>query len=256
MLLSGGTFYWLLTADDFELEPERIALSELRYTGEGLVQSTMAPWLQGSTNVFALPATRIERALAGLPAVAEAEVAVVLPDRLDVSLVERVPVFIWRNAGSDYLVDESGVLLREVLPTEALPADLPLVDDRRALPEPSAPGDVLQAVDLQAVLKLGAVDPELLDSSAQWLGLTVEQDDGYVLTAEPAGWRAVFGHYTPTLRPPDMIDRQVQCLRSLLAAGEHDLQTIYLAPAEERCGTYLERSTPEPSPEGEDADDD
>ena len=37
-----------------------------------------------------------------------------------------------------------------------------------------------------------------------------------MLTAEPHGWRAIFGSYTPTLRPPDMIARQVQCLRSLL----------------------------------------
>ena len=249
MLLSGAALYWLMTADDFALEPEHIALGELRYTDDGLVHSTMAPWLQGSRNVFLLRAAEMERALAGLPAVAEAEVAVVLPDRLEVALVEREPVFVWRTGGSDYLVDASGVLLREVLAGEALPADLPLVDDRRRLPEPVRPGDVMPAVDLRAVLTLGAVDPELLASSAQWLSLAVEQADGYVLSAEPAGWRAIFGHYTPTLRPPDIIERQVQCLRSLLATAEHDLDTIYLAPAEERCGTYLARNTPEPSPE-------
>lgn len=256
MLVSGAALYWLVTADDFELEPERIAISELRYTEDSLVHSTMAPWLHRGTNVFVLPAAEIERALAGLPAVAAAEVAVVLPDRLAVALVERVPVFVWRTGGRDYLVDGSGVLLREVLATEAVPLDLPLVDDGRSLPEPAEAGDVLEAVDLQAVLKLGAVDPELLGSQAQWLSLAVEREDGYVLAAEPSGWRAVFGHYTPTLRPPDIIERQVQCLRSLLAAGEHDLDTIYLAPAEERCGTYLARSTPEPAPTGEDDDDD
>lgn len=249
MLVAGGALAWLLVSDEFELQPSRVAINELRFTDPALVQAQLQPWLDGHTNVFLLPAAEIERALAGLPAVARAEVKVSLPDRLLVSVVERVPVFVWRTDGSDYLVDATGVVLREALENEALPAELPLVDDGRPRDAQPRPGDVFEPVDLQAVLKLGAVDPALLESTAQWLSLSVERDDGYVLTAEPAGWRAVFGHYTPSLRPPEIIERQVQCLRALLAQDEERLETIYLAPAEERCGTFVGRGTPEPSPE-------
>jgi len=40
----------------------------------------------------------------------------------------------------------------------------------------------------------------------------------------------------------------VQCLRTLLGSGEEQIETIYLAPQEERCGTYLPRPTPRVSP--------
>jgi len=45
-----------------------------------------------------------------------------------------------------------------------------------------------------------------------------------------------------------MIPRQVQCLRSLLGAGEAEVTTIYLAPLDERCGTYVPVATPRETP--------
>jgi hypothetical protein len=43
-----------------------------------------------------------------------------------------------------------------------------------------------------------------------------------------------------------MVPRQVQCLRFLLDEGEAALETIYLAPQEERCGTFLPSVPPAP----------
>ena len=90
------------------------------------------------------------------------------------------------------------------------------------------------------MLELGALTPALLDSRRRAsVSASVGDDNGFVLDAQPDGWQAIFGEYTPNLRPTDLIPRQVQCLRSLLAASESDLRTIYLAPLDERCGTYL-----------------
>ncbi|CAN5852371.1 hypothetical protein BH24CHL6_BH24CHL6_16450 [soil metagenome] len=258
MVVTGGGMAWLLAAADFEVDPAGVELSGLHYTDARLVHSTMRPWLNDGVNLFRLPAADIELALTRLPAVASADVQVLLPNRLKVAVLERVPVFVWRTGQNDYLVDSAGVLLRTVLPTEALSADLPLVDDGRQAQAQPQPGDVLEAVDLQAILKLGAVDPALLGSRAEWLSLSVEEHDGYVLSAEPGAWRAVFGHYTPTLRPPDIIDRQVQCLRALLDTDEGEIETIYLSVSDERCGTYIARARPAPSDEpepGEEPDD-
>jgi hypothetical protein len=256
MLAAAGGLAWLLAAKDFEVDPAATELSGLHYTDSQLVHSTMRPWLNESANLFRLPAAEMELALTDLPAVASAGVRVLLPDRLKVTVLERMPVFVWRTDGQDFLVDSSGVLLRTVPAAEALPMDLPLLDDGRPRARTPRAGDVLEAVDLQAVLKLGAVDPALLGSRAGWLSLSVEEHDGYVLRAEPEAWRAVFGHYTPSLRPPDIIERQVQCLRALLGTNEGQLQTIYLSPADERCGTYVARGNPTPAEEPDEEPDD
>jgi hypothetical protein len=91
------------------------------------------------------------------------------------------------------------------------------------------------------MLQIGALTPALLGSTASQLAFRVDDRDGFVVSASPDGWRAVFGFYTPTLRPPSEIAQQVQCLRSLLAMGEAAIDTIYLAPQDDRCGTYLPR---------------
>jgi hypothetical protein len=98
------------------------------------------------------------------------------------------------------------------------------------------------------LLQLGALTPAQIDSSATSLTLDINDDDGFVMTAAPAGWQAIFGQYTPNLRPTDLIPRQVQCLRSLLGADEKDVHTVYLAPLDERCGTYLPIATPRATP--------
>jgi hypothetical protein len=95
--------------------------------------------------------------------------------------------------------------------------------------------------------QLGAITPALIDSSATSLALSVGDDDGFVLTAQPQGWQAIFGEYTSSLRPTDLIPRQVQCLRSLLGAQESTVTTIYLAPLDEGCGTYLPVGTAQPT---------
>ena len=58
----------------------------------------------------------------------------------------------------------------------------------------------------------------------------------------------MFGFYTPTLRPPDMIPGQVRLLRSLIAGREGSMYRIVLAS--DTNGTYLPRSSASPAPAG------
>jgi hypothetical protein len=124
----------------------------------------------------------------------------------------------------------------------------------------------MNEIDLGAILRLAALSPDLLGSAAERLELSIEPEDGFVVHAVPAGWRAVFGHYTPTLRTTDLIDGQVQCLRSILADGEAGLETVYLSLGDDRCGTFVPGSpngapphtgdpsrTGDPTPPGEQA---
>jgi hypothetical protein len=71
--------------------------------------------------------------------------------------------------------------------------------------------------------------------------MRVSDDDGFMLLAGSGLWRAVFGIYTPSLRGPELVDAQVQCLASLLAGGEEAIAVAYLFPEGGRCGTFAPR---------------
>lgn len=114
---------------------------------------------------------------------------------------------------------------------------LPVVEDSRLAAQPPAVGSLLPAIDVAVIRQLLALTPESLGSRAAELQLRVDEYDGYVLSSD-RGWQAVFGHYTPTLQPPAVVARQVQCLRWLLAAEEKRLERVRLAVSDDGCGTF------------------
>jgi len=196
-------------------------------------------------NVLTLHTETMRDAIAALPAVAGADVHVVLPDRLVITVTERSPVFALIEPDGAYLVDAEGAVLDTADPSAAAVLGLPVIDDERlALAADVHVGGQLDPTDLAAILQLGAVTPEMLASSASTLALGIDDENGFTIDALPNGWHAIFGMYTPTLRPTDLIPPQVQCLRSLIGQGEHDLRTIYLSPMDERCGTFVDGPAP------------
>jgi hypothetical protein len=240
---------WLASNHEFDVDLTAVEISGVEFTSPQTVKTivTLAAHAE-RPNAFRIDTGAIRRALVELPAIEEARVDVTLPDRLSVEVTERTPVFVLRSAAGDFLVDDGGFVLAiaDMVSEEALLV-LPSIDDRRVDFQPTPDlgiGGQVDEISLAADLRLAAVTPALLGTSYDRLALSIDDADGYVLTAEPNGWRAIFGHYTPTLRPVDLIDRQVECLRSKLAGGESDIETIYLAPLDDRCGTYLPRSTP------------
>jgi hypothetical protein len=242
--LAGG---WLLSADDFVLDETDVAVNGLQFADGALVRAIIDPLVADQPSLFRLSTAELEEALLRVPAVARAEVSLVLPARLEVVITERTPVFVWQTAEDVLLVDGEGAILRPATADELAAGRWPTLNDSRAAFAPPVVDDRLDPLDLEVTLKLLAVDPALVGSPAAALVLSADDEDGYVLTAEPDGWRAVFGHYTPNLRPPEIIDRQVQCLRSLLADDQGELTDIYLAPADDRCGTFRARPSASPS---------
>lgn len=241
MLGASFSLNWLTSPDNFQLDPADVEIAGLRYTDEGVARERLALDPATRPNLFRLRTSTMAAALTDLPAVARAEVAVGLPDALTVQVTERTPVLVWRAAGEAVLVDPSGVVIDEALPG----GDLPVVLDARRGALAPVVGATIDSIDLAAALKIAALTPPALESVATALSVAVTDDDGFTLAADGAvSWRAVFGHYTPNLRPVDIIDAQVQCLRSLLAEREEQIAVIYLAPAEDRCGTFRARPTP------------
>ena len=121
--------------------------------------------------------------------------------------------------------------------TLAARANLPLVEDARTPDEAPTVGTFLPLTEQLVMRQLLALTPEMLGARATALELKVDESNGFVLDSDD-GWRAIFGHYTPTLQPPSTIPRQVQCLRSVLANEERKLKEVWLAVSDEACGTY------------------
>ncbi len=239
--------YWMLTDEAFTVGEERVSFRGLAHADEAEVRALLTDIDRGP-NVFRVRASDIVDELSTLTEVDAASAVVTLPADVSVTLDERDPVFIWSDGAVSWLVDENGMLFApadldapvaddDATPEAAARARLPVVEDARLPEEPPTVGSFLSTIDLLAMRQLLALDTELLGSRARDFALRVDDGDGYVLESN-RGWRALFGHYTLTVQPPDVIPAQVQCLQWLLASEERLLEQVRLAVTADSCGTF------------------
>ncbi len=218
-----------------------IVVEGATFTPDAVARETIG--LAGGENLVALRTRDIADRLAALSTVAAARVEIALPQTVTVSLAERHPILTWHVGDTRFLVDRDGTLFADVSllsgPGRATADSLPTIDDRRAESAALAVGSRLDAVDIDAASRLGALSPADLGSASKGLQLRVDDDQGYVVQGSPAGWTAVFGFYTPELRTTELIPGQVRLLRSLLTGREAQITRVVLA--DDRNGTYVPR---------------
>lgn len=218
----------------------RIDIPALTWTDPNLVRRALE--LPDGSNVFRLDTGPLTAALLALPAVAEADVTVLLPDAaVVVRIEERQPVLAWQMGDTRYIADRDGRIFATVAGTAALPAGLTVIEDARAGTGRLAVGGQLNPVDLDVATRLGSLRPADVGSGADSLRVTITDDDGFIVTVS-GGWTAVFGFYSPATRPVDMIPGQVRLLRSLLVDREALARRIVLAS--ETNGTVVLKPTP------------
>ncbi len=242
LLLSALAIYGVGASSAFayrRLEIEGPAKGD-RLTTDAAVATTLA-LTPGGPNLFLLATDTLEARLRGLTTLAGAEVTVHLPDTVHVRLQERDPILAWAVGSQRFLLDRDGLLFSAVpLDDDGPTARIPLVEDNRSASTSLAVGALLDPVDFDAATRLAGIRPaEDLASSASSLSLTLDDEQGFVMTARPTRWVAIFGFYTPNLRQTTIIPRQLQALRSLLAGRETKVATVYLA--DENGGTYVPR---------------
>ncbi|MFM2105887.1 MAG: hypothetical protein RL338_919 [Chloroflexota bacterium] len=200
-------------------------------------------------SVFAVAAGRIEEALEALPTVRAADVAVGLPGTLRIALDEREPVLAWVVGETRYAVDETGRVLA------ATPAGVPgaaarlvpIVDRRAGIA--LAIGATIDPLLLDAATRIGSLTPADVGSARERATVVLDDRDGFTLRLAPGGPIAVFGFYTPSLRPPAIVPGQARLLRSILDGREDELGWVILAS--ETNGTYLAKGVkraPDPTP--------
>ena len=223
----------------------RAELPTLTWTSEQAMRDALS--IPNGGNVFRLDTAPLVAALRALPGVADARIAVELPDAIvRVSVDERVPVLAWQVGDTRYIADRDGVIFATLAGDAALPAGMAVIEDRRVDPEQLlAIGSSIDAVDLDVATRLGSLTPAQIGSTATRLRVAITERDGFVVFVQ-GGWNAVFGFYSPQTRPAGMIPGQVRLLKSLLDGREAALARIILAS--ETDGTYVPRATPKPTP--------
>jgi cell division septal protein FtsQ len=235
--------YGLASSDAFVAH--RTTITGASWTSEAQILGALA--IGPDANVFTLRTGLLEQSLTTIPAVREATVSVALPDEVRVAVVERSALIVWRAGERRFLVDADGRLFGE-LPTDppAAAADLPVVDDARSASRDLSVGSTLDAVTLDAALRLASLHPPDVGSGARSLVLRIDDENGFTMRTRPASWTAVFGFYTPTLRTTELIPGQVRLLRSLLAGRETSVERVILA--DDHSGTYIPIDGPAESP--------
>jgi hypothetical protein len=242
MLASG--FLLTFTTGPTAFGVSRTDLPTLTWTNHETLAAALA--LPPGINVFQLDTAPLEDALRALPAVADADVSVALPDAaVEVRIEERQPVLAWQAGDKRFIADGTGAIFAIADIDEPLPAGVAVVDDRRlGAGAGMAIGGHLDPVDLDVATRLGSVTPAEIGSTAERLDVLVTNEDGFVVSAT-GGWLAVFGFYSPATRSTDMIAGQVRLLRSLLDGVEPNVRRVILASATD--GTYVPRNTPKAS---------
>jgi hypothetical protein len=242
MLASAGAIYGVGASSAFEYT--HLQVRGAVFTDTAAAEAAIAG--ARGENLFGLSTAPLAESLETLPTVEGASVSVQLPSTLVVTLRERIPVLVWRVGARRYLTDREGNLfgrLGDAPPASA--ADLPVIDDRRAASAGLSVGLRLGPEDVDAATRLASLVPADVGSTAESLSIRVTDENGFVIRAEPQGWLAIFGYYTPSLRTPELIPGQVRLLRSLLIGREPLIQRVILAS--ETDGTYVPKPTPKPT---------
>ena len=238
LFAAAAGLYGVSASDAFAVEPSAVEIHGARWTSQADLRAVLG-LNDVRPNLFRLRTGELVERLRTLPAVAGADVRAVLPDRLVIDVRERAPILVWAVGERHLLADVDGVLFAEAGAGEEQADAVPIVLDGREASTALHVGDRLDPVDQSVARLVGVVSPLDVGSTAQALAISIDPDLGWLVESEPGSWRAVFGLYTPTLRTAEIVPRQVQCLKELLAGREPQVATVYLAPDAERCGTYV-----------------
>ena len=176
-------------------------------------------------SVLAVDTRELRERLERLPAVEEASVSASLLGRVEATVVEREVAFVWQTAAGRFLGAADGTIFA-VIPADAeLAAELaeaPRVSDERFAARLITVGDRIPSALLETTMRVAAIEPAALGSTAASLGIRLDDEFGFrLVSAEPA-WEVALGVYGTNPRETSAqaaarLERQVTAVRTLFA---------------------------------------
>lgn len=152
LLLFGasGLLYHVAASDGFRIERVIVIGAQLVPPDE-IERSAAVTGL----NIFWVREEEVGHRLQAIAAVQSARARTVLPDRLEVRIVERTPVAVWQHGGMSYLVDSEG----RVLQATERAVSLPVIRD--VGPEPLQAGSRVDRGALTTMFQLQQLLPRV-----------------------------------------------------------------------------------------------
>ena len=194
------------------------------YTPDAEVSSVLEQ-AQGQS-ALAVDTGALGARLEDVPSVADAQVTTSLSGTVSASVTEKEVAVVWDTERARFLVAADGTAFAALAPDGALNpalAAVPRIGDERASALRMAVGDEVGDALLAATLRVLAIDPALLGSSASALTVRLDDEFGFRLVAVEAGWEAALGVYGTDPRQTEAeaaarLERQVTALRTLFAS--------------------------------------
>lgn len=178
-------------------------------------------------SVLTVDTRALAEAAKALPAVGDVTLRVtVVPGTVEADVVEHDVAFVWQTASARYLGAADGTIFASVRNDEALPSELaalPQIRDDRFAARLVSVGDVLPEPIVRTALRLVAIDPAVLGSSATHVQVRVDDEYGFRLVSSAPAWEVALGAYgtDPTeteAEASERLERQVAAVRTLFAA--------------------------------------
>ena len=176
-------------------------------------------------SVLAVDTRALRERLERLPAVEEASVNASLLGRVEATVVERQVAFVWQTASGRFLGAADGTIFA-VIPTDAeLPdevAEAPRVTDERFSARLVTVGDRVPSALLETTMRVAAIEPVELGSTAAELGIRLDDEFGFRLVSADPAWEVALGVYGTNPRETSAqaaarLERQVTAVRTLFA---------------------------------------
>jgi cell division septal protein FtsQ len=193
------------------------------YTRGEVVEEVLAE--TRGRSVLGVDTRDLEASIEEVPSVAAAEVTTSLTGQIDASVTEREVAVVWHTDRARFLAASDGTVFAALLPDGEVPDgldDVPTVRDERATTRLMTVGDRIPEELLAATMRLVAIDPAVLGSTASALAVRLDDEFGFRLVAAEEGWEAAFGVYGTDPRESDAeaaarLERQVTAVRTLFS---------------------------------------
>jgi cell division protein FtsQ len=158
---------------------DRFTITDVQVTGAQILQPETVVELAGVTgqSVWFVDTTGITERLKVSPYVEQARVSVEIPDRIEITLVERRPEVRWQLGGTRYLVDATGLVLGV---DSSLPLSNTLVIEDRSIDRLIKPSDRLDPDVLKLAQTLAVRLPQELQVQPHTIGW--DNDKGLFVT--------------------------------------------------------------------------
>ena len=179
LLGAGWLVFHASSAPEFQVRTVKVEGASLLSQAE--VEQAMAV---RSANVFWIDRGAAEDRLRELPLVLEAEVTPVVPDTVSVRIVERQPAAFWVSGEHSYVIDDQGVVLRQLADDEGVYAARPLPTIEELDGQALKPGDVVDPRALATSNRLARLLPKvgITPAAVEWsnaVGLEVRTEQGW-----------------------------------------------------------------------------